>query len=171
MKKLNRLLTVPALLCILSPLGFAETKIAVIDLERAVLTTKFAQQQEKNLTSDPGYKALVEKFELLKADLQSLEKEASTKGMTWSNEQRVEHSNKVEYKSADYQLVAKKIESQRNSVANEIKKQFAITIKEVVNKIIEDEGISILLNAKAAHFAAPGFDITAKVTAGLDAKN
>ena len=48
-------------------------------------------------------------------------------------------------------------------------KDLVYTIK--VNKIIEDEGISLLLNAKAAHFAAPGLDITKKVTAGLDAKN
>ena len=170
MKKLNQLLAIFALLFILSPFGFAEAKIAVIDLERAVLTTKFAQQQEKTLTDNSEYKALVEKFQLLKTDLQTLEKEANTKGMTWSNEQRAEHANKVKYKSADYQLVAKKIESQRKGIVNKIKNQFATVIKGVVNKIIADEGISLLLNAKAAYFAAPDFDITAKVTAGLDAK-
>ena len=108
------------LLSILSPLGFAETKIAVIDLERAVLTTEFARQQQKALTDNAEYKALVEKFQLLKTDLQTLEKEANDKGMTWSSEQAAEHTNKVKYKSSDYQLVAKKIESQRNSIANVI---------------------------------------------------
>ena len=171
MKKLSQILVISTLLSILSPFVFAESKLAVINLERAVFTTKFAQQQEKTLTDSEEYKILVEKFQLLKTDLQALEKEAETKGMTWSNEQRAEHANKMKYKSADYQLAAKKIESQRNNIANVIKQQFATAIKEVVDKIIEDEGISLLLNAKAAYFAAPDVDITAKVTAGLDAKN
>jgi len=170
MKKLSQLLII-TLLSVISLSGFAEANIAVIDLERAVLTTQFAQQQQKTLSEDAEYKALVEKFQLLKTDLQALEKEANTKGMTWSNEERAEHANKVKYKSSDYQLIAKKIESQRNGIANAIKEQFKDTIKEVVNKIIKDEGISLLLNAKAAHFVAPGSDITQRVTAALDAKN
>ena len=171
MKKLSQLLIITVLLSVLSPFVLAETKIAVIDLDRAVLMTKFAQQQQKKLTDNDEYKALVEKFQLLQKDLQDLEKEANTKGMTWSNEQRAEHANKVKYKSSDYQLVGKKIESQRNAAINVVKQQFGTVLKEVVNKIIEDEEITLLLNAKAVYFAVPDLNITQKVTTALDAKN
>ena len=171
MKKLNQLVIISVLLSILSPFGLAEVKIAIIDFDKAVFKTKFAQQQQKTLTENDEYGALMEKLQLLKADLQDLEKEANTKGMTWSNEQVAEHSNKVKYKSADYQLIAKKIESQRNNIINTIKEKFATTIKDAVNEIIKEEAIDLLLNAKAAYFARPDFDITKKVTAALDANS
>ena len=172
MRKLIQLLVVFVLSSALSPLGFAEQiKIAVINLEKAILTTKFAQQQQKSVTDSSEYKSLVEKFQLLQADLQALEKEANSKGMTWSNEQRAEHANKVKYKAADYQLARKEIESQRKSAIDAIKKQFEVSIKEVVEKIIKSEGIGLLLNAKTVHFAEPELDITSQVTAALDARD
>lgn len=172
MRKLIQLPVIFILSSLLAPLGFAEqTKVAVINLEKAILTTQFAQQQQKSVTDSSEYKSLVEKFQLLQADLQALEKEASSKGMTWSNEQRAEHANKVKYKSSDYQLARKKIESQRKNAIDAIKKQFEPSIKGVVEEIIKNEGISLLLNAKAVHFAVPDLDITGQVTAALDARN
>ena len=82
MKKLHQLVIISVLLSILSPFGLAEVKIAIIDLDKTVLQTKFAQQQQKTLTENDEYGALMEKLQLLKADLQDLEKEANTKGMT-----------------------------------------------------------------------------------------
>ena len=172
MRKLIQLLVIFVLSSALSPLVFAEQiKIAVINLEKALLTTKFAQQQQKSVTDSSEYKSLVEKFQLLQADLQALEKEANSKGMTWSNEQRAEHANKVKYKAADYQLARKEIESQRKNAIDAIKKQFEVSIKEVVEKIIKSEGIGLLLNAKTVHFAEPELDITSQVTAALDARD
>lgn len=163
MKKLTQSIIICFSLSILPSFTLAEDKIAVINMQGAVLTTQFARQQQKTLNENTEYKKLVERLQQLKVDLQTLEENANN----WSAEQKTEHTNKT----ADYQQVTKQIDLHRNKVGLVIKKQFEGAVKEVIDKIIKEEGITLLLNAKAAYFAAPGYDITKKVAAALDARH
>ena len=169
MKNLSQSWVVLVVLLLSSSTVFAEARIAVLNMERALLATKLSLQKQKALTESTDYKTLLEKFQLLQGDLKALGEEEVAKGMTWSNAQRAEYANTLKYKSDDYNLISKKLLSRRNNVIKVIKQALATHIEDVVTKVIEDEEISLLLNAKAAHFAAPGFDITEKVTAALDA--
>ena len=144
MKPLNRLFIITVLLSFISPLALAETKIAVVDWERALLATKFAQQQQKKLSENTEFKSMMEKVQLLQADLQALQKDANDKGMAWSNEERAENENNFNFKRDNYQRIARKIQSQRQNTINVIKQHFTDSAKEVIEKITEDEARALL---------------------------
>ena len=154
-------------------LGFAHTgmaagKIAVFDLQAAIGNTQQAQESEQKLNNNPEYAQLIAQLESLNADLKLLNKEREAKGMTWSAEQMAEHNKKEQYILADRQLAIKKIQAERAAVSEKIVQELQPKLQQVVQKVIEKEGIEILIQKQAVAYAAPAVDITDKVTAELD---
>jgi outer membrane protein len=170
-KKFNHWIIASIMFLALSNSALAEANTAVIDVEKAVLTTNYAQTQERNLTSDAAYVALVNNFQQLKSDLRNLENEANNVGITWSDARRAEHASQMEIKTADYKLVASKIEAQRDAMSRRVKRHFGPLLEEVMNEIIDDRNIKILLKADGALYVAPYYNITAELTAALNSRD
>jgi len=143
-------------------------KIAVFDHEQAIMQTKQAESVVKKLKAKAAYAQLVGQVESLKADLQSLAKEEQTKGMTWSSEKQVEHRKKMEYIQADLQLALKKIQAENNTVAKKLMQDMGPKLEKAIKKIVDSEGIDVLLRAGAVYYAKPSLDITKKVASELD---
>jgi len=171
-KKLLQLSLFSLSITLFSTLLFAEGEkpgtIAIVDIDKAVMATEFAKKESDSLNANPEYKTLVNKFETLKADLLDLEKKGKTNGMTWSAEQRAEHRNKMEYKSADMRLAGQKIEAVQAKAMKKISDKVSPQIEKTLRVIIEERNIDLLLDAKAARFAEPGVNITKLLTERLN---
>ena len=146
----------------------AADKVVVFNAQGAIMATDIAKQRIKDLQASIDFSSMQAKFESLKADLQGLDKEAKTNGMTWSQEQIASHNKKIEYKQADLQLSAKKLQAEQGEAVQNIMKELAPKAQEILKQIITAEGIGLVLDNKAALFANAEFDITAKVTDGLN---
>ena len=153
---------------VLSGAVMAGDKVAIFDLQGAILNTEVAKQRVKELQSNAEFASMQAKFESLKVDLQGLAKEAETNGMTWSQEQQVEHRKKMEYKRADLELAAKKLQAEQNAAVKRIMQELAPKAKTALNQMITAEGIGLVLDSKVAYYADASFDITAKVTDKLN---
>lgn len=153
---------------VLSGVALASDKVAVFDLQAAILSTDVAKQRVQELQSNAEFAAMTAKFESLKVDLQGLAKDAETNGMTWSQEQQAEHRKKMEYKRADLELAAKKLQAEKNAAVKRIMQELAPKAKTVLNQMITAEGIGLVLDSKVAYYADASFDITAKVTDKLN---
>ena len=165
-----RLLSIFLGFCLLgiAQMGMAAGKIAVFDLQAAIGNTKRAIESEEKLNSNPEYAQLIAQLESLNADLKLLNKEREAKGMTWSAEQLAEHNKKEQYILADRQLAVKKIQAERAAVSEKIVQELQPILQKVMQKVIEKEGIEILIQKQAVAYAAPAVDITEKVTEELD---
>lgn len=152
--------------CVMALTAFAEAndKVVIFDMQGAILSTDIAQQRLQSLESKADFISLKAKFESLKADLQALQKEAETKGLGWSESEKSEHRKKMEYLNADLQLAAKKIQAEQVAVAQAVMNELSGKARTALNEIITAEGAGLVLDAKAAIFANPSFNITAKVT-------
>lgn len=153
---------------VLSGIALASDKVAVFDLQTAILSTEVAKQRVQELQSNAEFAAMQAKFESLRVDLQGLAKDAETNGMTWSQEQQAEHRKKIEYKRADLELAAKKLQAEKNAAVKRIMQELAPKAKTVLNQMITAEGIGLVLDSKVAYYADASFDITAKVTDKLN---
>ncbi len=142
----------------------ANDKVVVFDAQRAILSTDVAQERFKLLESKSDFLSLKTKFESLKADLQALQKEAEIKGLSWSESDKAEHRKKMEYLNADLQLSVKKLQAEQQAVAQAVMQELGTKASTALNEIITAEGIGLVLDAQAARYANPAFDITAKVT-------
>ena len=148
--------------------SFAAEKVAVFDPQAAIGNTKMAQESGKKLNANPEYAKMIAQFESLNADLQQLNKEKESKGMTWSAEQVNAHNKKEQYILADRELVIKKIQAENAAASQQIMQELQPILQKVLQKIIESEGIDILIQKQAVAYASPGVDITDKITAELD---
>ena len=159
------------IVCALFALGnaaFAEGKIAVFDLQAAILNTDTAQKQIKEFEAKAAFADLKAQFESIRAELQALDKNAQTNSVTWSEEQKVEHRKNVEYKRADLELVTKKLQQESQIVVNQILQANAQKAQAIIQDLVKSEGIGLILNSQAVQYADSSYNITAKITDRLN---
>lgn len=150
----------------------AEGKIAVLDLQRAILSTDKARSGLKALQANAEYAKLQAKDESLVSDLQAMQKKANDKGMTWSDEKKLEHNKQAEYKQADLKLVRQKLQKEQTIVVQKVTREMIGKAQKAAQEVIKAGGYGLVLNSAAnlqvVQFADTSFDITSKVTDKLN---
>ena len=159
---------VAVFLAVSSSAALAADKVAVFNLERAILSTEAAKKASSDLQADPEFAALRAKYEGLVADMEKLREERSSKGMTWNAEQQAEHRKKVEYISADLELAQKKLQAEQNAAVRGLMQELQTKTQKALEEVIKSEGISVVLNAAQVYHADKKADITDAVTAKLN---
>jgi len=149
-------------------LSFAEGKVAVLDVQNAILRTEVAQKELKSMQADAEFAALKAKGVSLETELKALIEEMQTKGLTWSEERKADQRKKMEYKQADLQLLSKKLQAEQTAVVQGLLRRFAKAAQVAVQDVIKSGGYGLVLDAKAAQYYDTSFDITAKVTDKLN---
>ena len=158
-----------AVFCLLAPAAFAE-KIGVLNPQAAIMGSDIAKKAMRDLEENKEYAALVAKAENLRADLQSLAKEAETKGMTWSVDERAAHQKKIEYVNADFQLAGQKIQAERKAMSDKVVREVQPKLEKVIEEVVKKDKLDVVLNAQAVFFASEKVDITKKVVEALNKK-
>jgi outer membrane protein len=152
----------------LSTAAFAEDKIAVLDIQRAMLASNFAQNKIKTFQESSDIVALNAKLEGSAADLNAMAEEAQAKSMTWSSEEAADHQKKMAYARADYDLAVKKLQGESQQLEKEIPQELGQQLQEAMNQVVKEEGITVLLRRESVLIANPKNQITAKVVDRLN---
>ncbi|WP_188150193.1 OmpH family outer membrane protein [Teredinibacter waterburyi] len=152
----------------LSAMTAAAGKIAICDPQAAVMQTEYFAKAYEALKARGDYSQMLAQVESLQADMQALAKEAETKGMTWGQEQQLNHRKKVEYVRADLELAVKKVQSENNAFQSKVMQELQPKLEKVMQKIVDSESIDMVLRPQSVFYAAPDTDITAKITAALN---
>ena len=170
MKKLLNGLLVSLLLALGSNV-YADGKIAVYDLQQAILNTEAAQKQIKEFEAKAAFADLKAQFESVRAELQAMDKDAQTNSVTWSDEKKAEHRKNMEYKRADLELVTKKLQQESQTFVNQIMQANAQKTQQIIQDLVKSEGIGLILDAQAVRYADSSYNITAKITDRLNNAN
>lgn len=160
-----------ALVCTLavsSTAAFAAGKVAVLDMEQALLKTNVMQARVKKLNSEPEFSALKAKFDSLQADLKALVQEAQSNKMTWSDADRQSQRIKAEAKQAELQLAAQGLNGQKQNAMGQVLKELGPKAQTALKQITAAEGIEVVLSRKAAIWVSESSDITDKLTQRLN---
>lgn len=155
-------------LSLLSAVSFADGKIVILDVQAAMLSTDFAKKELAKLDKNSEYAAMKAKLDGLVADMKKLQAAAEKDGLTWSAEQQAEHRKKVEYLRADYELAGKKLQAEQQGVMQRVLQELTPKTRTVLDQLIAADKITLVLNSQSAIHAAPGSDITAKLTEMLN---
>lgn len=153
-----------------SPLAFAaKDKVAVFDVQEAILNTNLAKSQMKAFETRSDIARMIADAEKLKKDINGLRAELSEGDASSAKAQEKQKS--IEFKQADFELIVRKLSSERQAAGKKLMEQVGPQLESIVKKIVDAEEIGLLLDKKAAIHADPSFDITAKVTEKLNAAN
>ena len=165
-KKLIKTLVVSAAV-LATPLAMAaKDKIAVFDVQEAILNTNMAKAEMKAFESRSDVAKMINDAERLKKDITALRNEL---GNSANSEKAQEKKKSMEFKQADFELIVRKLNAERQQAGKKLMDDIGPRLEGIVKDIVEAEGIGLLLDKKAAIHADPSFDITAKVTEKLNA--
>jgi len=152
------------LLSLASITAWAEGKVVVFDPMGAVLATDAAKAKFDKLQKSADFAAGKATVDGLKADIQALQASIQKDGLTWSAEQRAEKEKKLQSLGADYQFQAKKLQTEQQTLAQQIMQEMGPKMETVVKQLVESEKISLIVDAKSVMMAKPENDLTPKVT-------
>ncbi len=152
----------------LPSLGWAQGKIAVVDLQEAILQSDSAQKALESVRSQTDYSEDKEEFDRIQDELESLVKEFQNDAAVMSQEQQMAARKRLASKQADLEHVTGKLQQAEQQAGQAILQQMSAEVQEILRDLIQSEGIGLLLQRQAVIHADPGYSITAKVTDKLN---
>ena len=152
----------------LPSLGWAQGKIAVVDLQEAILQTDQAQKRLADVRNQDDYKADKAEFDRLKKEFDEIVKTIQKNDEVMSQEQQLAARKKLASKQADLEHVTKKLQQAEQGAGQNLLQEMAPKVQEVLRELIAADGIGLLLQRTSVIHADAGYSITAKVTDKLN---
>ena len=153
---------------VLPTLGWAQGKIAVVDLQEAILQTDQAQKRLSQVREQDDYKSDKAEFDKLKKEFDGLVKDFQKDAAVLSQEQQLAARKKLASKQADLEHVTGKLQQAEQGAGQALLQEMAPKVQEVLREIIAAEGIGLLLQRSSVIHADAGYSVTAKVTDKLN---
>lgn len=169
---MSRLLKVAAAFFALSLSGavMAQGKVAVVNLQEAILQTDQAQKRMGEVRSQDDYKSDKAEFDRLKKEFDDLVKQFQKDAAVMSQDQQLASRKKLANKQADLEHVAGKLQQAEQTAGQTLLQEMSPLVQEVLRDLIKTEGIGLLIPQASVIHADPGYSITAKVTDRLNQK-
>ena len=149
-------------------LGWAQGKIAVVDLQEAMLQTDLAQKRLKEVRDQEDYKSDKAEFDRLKEEFDDIVKKFQKDAAVMSQEQQVAARQKLASKQSDLEHVTGKLQQAEQGAGQALLQEMSPKVQEVLRELIATEGIGLLLQRASVIHADAGYSITAKVTDKLN---
>jgi outer membrane protein len=146
----------------------AQGRIAVVDLEQAILQTDFAQQRIRDFEASEAFAEDRAEFDSLKGELDQLFQNFQRDQAAMSDDEKVAAQQKLASKNADLEYVAKKLQSLQQQNAQRVFQELVPAARQALGEVIETDQIGLLLQAQSVIHADLGYNITAKITDKLN---
>lgn len=152
-------------------IGWTQGKIAVIDVQGAILQTDVAQKRLVEVRDQAEYKKNKAEYDRLKSEGEALLKTAQKDAAVMSEDQKKTTQKKLSSLQEDLDHVTGKLQQAEQIAAQALLQDMAPKVQEVLREIIKQDGIGLLLQRNAVVHAEESYSITAKVTDKLNQLN
>ncbi|MEP4484124.1 MAG: OmpH family outer membrane protein [Halioglobus sp.] len=152
----------------LPSMAWAQGKIAVVNLQEAILQSDIAQKRLAEVRNGEDYKSDKAEFDRLKAEFDELVKEFQKDAAAMSQEQQVAARQKLASKQADLEHVTGKLQQAEQLAGQTLLQEMSPKVQDVLRDLIATEGIGLLLQRSSVIHADAGYSVTAKVTDKLN---
>ncbi len=149
-------------------LASAQGRVAVVNLEEAILQTDEAQQRLNGLRTQDDYVADKAELDRLQGEREELIKELQNDLAVMSPEQQQAARKRLANKNADLEHVLRKLQKSEQELGQALLQEMTPKVQAVLRDLIASEGIGLLLQRSAVIHADNGYSITAKVTDKLN---
>lgn len=167
MAKIGRLLLLPFLL-LSAGSAFAELKIAVVNVQRAIGECNEAKALISKLESDTSSEQTAIKN--LGADITQLQEKFNKNGDVMSDPEKRKLQKEIEDKQIDYQFRVNKLQKVVNERQQDILQQMAPKLDAVLKDIIATDKYDLVIHRQNLLYVDGKYDITAQVTEKLNQK-
>ena len=140
----------------------------VLNAERAILSTQYAQDEYKKLSEDPDIMADQERLELLQTEVNAIVENFQQNQETLSEEERLDIQGKLEDKQAEFQFLGQKLQTKAQEAEQRIINDIYPDFQRILGELINAKSMDLVVRPQAIFYADPDMDITDEVTALLD---
>lgn len=153
---------------LLPSLVFAEQNIAVIDVQGAVANSNYAKASLNKLQERETFKVNYSEYNTLGKEIQTLQEEGNTNGLTWSDDEKKKHQQVLREKISKFKRVSNKLESEKAAAERKILEDLSPKIDEILGAMIKEKKLDMLINSRAVYFKSPETDLTRELLERLN---
>ena len=152
--------------------AFADGKIAVLSVTRAVMNTEAAEKELSELRNRPEVMAAQKRLDGLTEQGNKMLEKLRKEEATMSDADKLELQRRIALIRSDVEYEGKKLQELEQGVQQQIVQKQSTVVQKIINDLIEEEGIGLLLRDLAqvpvVLHVDTTYDITPKVTAELN---
>lgn len=139
------------------------TKVAVVDVQRVVLGSEAGGKGMAEVEKHPQYAPVKAKLENVEAELKTLDEQLKNDGLTWGEEKKKEHREKMTNLAKQRQEHIQMLGSMRESAFMQILGALEPRIGMALEQVMTNEGIELIMDSKAVVLKTPTADVTPMV--------
>jgi outer membrane protein len=141
----------------------AQVKVAIINLQKAVLDTAEIQKAQKEL--EARYKPRQDKAEALQKELQGIQNQLQTLAGKLTPQAEQEYNLQGQRKQRELQRVTEDLQADVDRDRQEILSRSGTRMTEIVKKISEAKALDVVVDVSNTIYFKPALDISAEATA------
>ena len=146
----------------------AQVKIGIVDSQAALAAT--AERKKIQTDLEAKYKKRNADFQQLQKDLQTIQQQLSL-GDKLTPQAQSDLSVQATRKQRELQRLGEDLQADVDRERNEILTRTSQKLKQVIDKLAEEKGLDIVVDAADTVFFKPTLDITKEATAAYDKAN
>jgi len=161
-----RLLALPAALAMMAGGGLAQTKVGVINLQRAVLES--AEIKKASDALEAKYKPRQAEVEKLQRDIQDIQGQLQKMAGKLTPQAEQELQVQGQRKQRELQRKGEDLQGDVDRERNEILSKSTQRMQEVVKKLAEDKGLDVVVDISNTIYYKPALEVTTEAIAAYD---
>jgi len=151
--------------------AMAQGKIAVVNLQAAILQTDEAQRRLEAVRNTSEYSSDKNEYDRLVKEFEDMVQKVQKDAPTMNQDQQIAARRQLANKQADLEHVAGKLQKAEQEMAQVLLEEMSPRVQEILRDIIASESIGLLLQRDSVIHADTGYSITAKVTDRLNQRS
>jgi outer membrane protein len=160
----------PLLVCsalfTLGHVATAQTKVGVINLQKAVLES--AEIKAASAAMEARYKPRVTQIETLDKEIAAISQNLQTNAGKLTAQAEADLNAQGTRKQRDVQRLRDDLQADVDRDRNDILQKASVKMSEVVKKLAEEKGLDVVVDIPYTVFAKPALDITTDAIAAYD---
>ena len=161
-----RPLVVCSALFVFGHVALAQTKVAVINLQKAVLES--AEIKAASAAMEARYKPRVTQIETLDKEIAAIAQNLQTNAGKLTAQAESDLNAQGTKKQRDVQRLRDDLQADVDRDRNEILQKASLKMGDVVKKLAEEKGLDVVVDVPYTVFAKPALDITADAIVAYD---
>jgi outer membrane protein len=156
-------------LLVFSQAASAQTKVAVINLQRAVLES--AETKAAGAAMETKYKSRVAEIEQLNKEISAIAANLQSNAGKLTEQAQSDLNQQAQRKQRDVQRKQDDLQGEVDRERNEILQRNSAKMSGVVKKIAEGKGLDLVVDAPYAVYFKESLEITSEAIAAYDKEN
>lgn len=151
---------------ILSTSAFGEVKIAVVNVQKAILDSENAQELMKQIQDE--FKSEQDKIRNLETDIAGLVERLRKDSEVMSGSEKRKLQQQIETTQNDYVYEGKKLQRSAEERQKELFAGVDVKVQKAIEELVKSEDYDLILPRQGVLYAGDLYDITRKVTEKLN---